>query len=76
MTPANPTGKATLADLTHFLAAQVVSKEYFPGKLILMDELPTVSGGKIAKQVLREDIRQRLANPAQDEPGPSPGAPA
>ncbi|MAD63078.1 class I adenylate-forming enzyme family protein [Haliea sp.] len=47
----------SLPMLVEFLDAQGVSKEYFPEKMILLDELPVVSGGKVAKHVLREDIR-------------------
>jgi len=51
----------TLDALTEFLLANGVSKENYPERLIILDELPLVSGGKVAKQTLRDDIRQRLA---------------
>jgi acyl-CoA synthetase len=50
----------TLDDLVAHLAERRVSKENYPERLVAMDELPRGSGGKIAKQVLREDIRRRL----------------
>jgi acyl-CoA synthetase len=37
-----------------------VSKELLPERLIVVDELPRSSGGKIAKSRLREDIRIRM----------------
>jgi acyl-CoA synthetase len=37
-----------------------VSKELLPERLIVIDELPRSSGGKIAKGVLREDIQARM----------------
>ena len=42
------------------LAAAGVSKEWFPERLEIVDALPRASGGKVAKQALREDIRRRL----------------
>lgn len=51
----------TLEMLTGFMQEKGVSKENCPEHLILLDELPQVSGGKVAKQALREDIRRRLA---------------
>ncbi len=50
----------TVKELASFLEANGISKEYFPEKIISLDTLPTVSGGKVAKKVLREDIKKRL----------------
>lgn len=55
-----PDTTLTVEELATFLQAQGVSKEWFPERLVVLDELPTVSGGKIAKQELREDIRRRI----------------
>ncbi|HVX19751.1 MAG TPA: class I adenylate-forming enzyme family protein [Acidimicrobiales bacterium] len=52
--------RLTLADLTDFLAERGVSKEWFPERVVQMDELPMSSGGKVAKGELRADIRRRL----------------
>jgi acyl-CoA synthetase len=41
--------------------ARGVSKEWFPEHLILVDELPTSSGGKVAKGALKEDVKKRFA---------------
>jgi acyl-CoA synthetase len=48
-----------LSDLVEYLLAAGVSKELFPERLIVVDELPRSSGGKIAKSALREDIKAR-----------------
>lgn len=50
----------SLPDLTDYLLAAGVSKELLPERLIVMDELPRSSGGKIAKGVLREDVQVRM----------------
>jgi len=49
-----------LPGLVEHLLALGVSKELLPEKLIVADELPRSSGGKIAKGSLREDIRARM----------------
>jgi acyl-CoA synthetase len=46
--------------LAEYLLAAGVSKELLPERLIVVDELPRSSGGKIAKSRLREDIRTRM----------------
>jgi acyl-CoA synthetase len=51
----------SLAALTAFLAERGVGREYFPERLVQLDELPRSSGGKVAKGELRADIRRRLA---------------
>lgn len=52
-------GGATLdlERLVAHLGAAGVGKELFPEKLVVLDELPRSSGGKIAKGELREDAR-------------------
>jgi acyl-CoA synthetase len=50
-----------LAELTRHLAARGASKETWPERIVVVDALPRGSGGKVAKQVLRDDIRRRLA---------------
>ena len=49
-----------LPSLTDFLLTAGVSKELLPERLIVIDELPRSSGGKIAKGRLREDIQARM----------------
>jgi acyl-CoA synthetase len=55
-------GSATidLPRLVEHLLALGVSKELLPERLIVVDELPRSSGGKIAKGWLRDDIRTRM----------------
>jgi acyl-CoA synthetase len=48
-----------LPELVEHLTALGVSKELLPERLIVVDELPRSSGGKVAKGTLREDIRAR-----------------
>ncbi|OBH26525.1 cyclohexanecarboxylate-CoA ligase [Mycobacterium sp. E342] len=48
-----------LPELVEHLLALGVSKELLPERLIVVDELPRSSGGKVAKGRLREDIRAR-----------------
>jgi acyl-CoA synthetase len=57
-----PRGDAqiTLEGLAEHLAARGVSREWFPERLVLMDDLPRSSGGKLAKGELREDARRRF----------------
>ena len=49
-----------LAELVSYLLALGVSKELLPERLVVVDELPRSSGGKVAKGALHEDIRTRL----------------
>ncbi|CAN5199609.1 cyclohexanecarboxylate-CoA ligase [soil metagenome] len=49
-----------LPALVDFLLELGVSKELLPERLIVLDELPRSSGGKIAKGQLRSDIRDRM----------------
>ena len=51
-----------LDELLDDLMARGVSKETWPEKLVILDRLPRGSGGKVAKEALRQDIRQRLAD--------------
>ncbi|HLR98368.1 MAG TPA: cyclohexanecarboxylate-CoA ligase, partial [Mycolicibacillus parakoreensis] len=58
-----PTGAADrldLAQLNAFLLSTGVSKELLPERLVVMAQLPRSSGAKIAKGVLRDDVRTRL----------------
>ena len=49
-----------LPELVKYLLALGVSKELLPERLIVVDQLPRSSGGKVAKGKLREDIRARM----------------
>lgn len=54
-----PAGEGTLElpELVKHLLALGVSKELLPERLVVVDELPRSSGGKIAKGQLREEIQ-------------------
>ena len=56
-------GESTLSldQLIAFLRGRDVSKETLPERLVVTRALPRGSGGKVAKQALRDDIRRRLA---------------
>ena len=56
-----------LDDLKAHLRERAVSVEYWPEHLIVLPTLPRASGGKVAKQALREDIARRVSG--------APGAP-
>jgi acyl-CoA synthetase len=49
----------TLEALLVFLEGEGTSKEYLPERLVVPGELPRSSGGKIARQSLREDAVRR-----------------
>jgi acyl-CoA synthetase len=55
-----PGAGLTLEELVAHLVSRGVSKEMFPEHLVVVDELPRSSGGKVAKQQLRDDIRCRI----------------
>ncbi len=61
-----------LGDLVAHLTARGVSREWLPERLVVVDALPISDGGKVAKAVLRSDIRQRLildnSEPLGDDP--------
>lgn len=55
-------GSLTLDELTRWLRAQGVTREYLPEKLVILDALPTAPGGKIAKGEIREIALRTLAD--------------
>jgi acyl-CoA synthetase len=56
-----PGADVTLASIVEHLSARGVSKEWFPEHLVVMEELPRSSGGKVAKGDLKEDAKRRGA---------------
>ena len=52
----------TLDDLTDHMLRRGAGKELLPEHLVVVDSLPTASGGKVAKGELRADIRRRLGS--------------
>ncbi|HTW98546.1 MAG TPA: class I adenylate-forming enzyme family protein [Acidimicrobiales bacterium] len=59
-----PGAELSLGELARFLDERGVSKEYFPEHLVVLDQIPRASGGKIAKGMLREDAARRAAEGA------------
>jgi len=53
-----PGGSLTLPDLISFLEARGASKETMPEHLVVVDELPRSSGGKLAKGELRASLAE------------------
>lgn len=51
----------TLPELTEFLGATGTGKENWPEHLVVLDEIPRSSGGKVAKAELRRDAIARAA---------------
>ncbi len=49
-----------LPELVDHLLALGISKELLPERLIVVDELPRSSGGKVAKGELRQNLRARM----------------
>ena len=59
-----PGATVTLEELVEHLKARGVSKEWFPERLVVVDDLPRSSGGKVAKGELREDVKRRFPSPS------------
>jgi acyl-CoA synthetase len=57
-----PGASLALAELVAFLRERGLSREWLPERLIVLDELPRASGGKLAKGALRDDARRRVAD--------------
>lgn len=49
----------TLEDLKQHLASKGVSKDLWPERLVFVDSLPRASGGKVAKSVLKKQLREQ-----------------
>ncbi|MCU1458117.1 MAG: hypothetical protein JWL73_2209 [Actinomycetia bacterium] len=60
----HPGRTVELTDVLEHLEARGVSHELYPEYLIVVDEMPQASGGKIAKAALRDDLKARMAEPA------------
>lgn len=55
------TDSLALAELTDWLRAHGVTREYLPERLLVLDTLPTAPGGKIAKGEIRDIAVRGLA---------------
>src|SRR5690606_8464878 len=51
-----PGAEITLASVTEYLSAQQVAKYKLPERLELRDDLPRGTGGKVTKNVLRDEL--------------------
>ncbi|WHZ00882.1 AMP-binding protein [Neobacillus sp. YX16] len=60
-------GKVTFEEMVHYLLAHGIAKQKLPERLELTDELPRTASGKVQKFVLRNNIKEKLAqsNPVQ-----------
>ena len=56
-----PGAALDLEGLVAHLASRGVSKETWPERLVVVDDLPRGTGGKVAKKQLREDIARRVS---------------
>jgi acyl-CoA synthetase len=57
--------EVTLESLVAHLSSRGVSREWYPERLVVVDELPRSSGGKVAKGDLRDDAKRRAAELAE-----------
>ncbi len=53
-------GSISLEEVCDDLRSRGISKESWPEFLVVVDELPISSGGKVAKVVLRDDVAERV----------------
>ena len=56
-----PDTSVTLEELVEHLRGRSVSREWWPEHLVIVDELPRSSGGKVAKGDLKTDAKRRSA---------------
>jgi acyl-CoA synthetase len=56
-------GPFMLEELTEFMLARGVSTEILPERLVILDELPQSSGGKVAKAALRQAAAKLALTP-------------
>jgi acyl-CoA synthetase len=55
-----PEKTVSLESLVEHLSARGVTRDWYPEHLVLIEELPRSSGGKVAKGDLREDAQRRF----------------
>jgi cyclohexanecarboxylate-CoA ligase len=54
--PADGAARPSLPDITQFLAAQGVARNYWPERLAVVDDVPRTPSGKVQKFRLRQLI--------------------
>ncbi len=57
---AKPGTTVTTADITALLDAAGVAKQKYPERFIFVDDFPKTASGKVKKDLLRADVRERL----------------
>jgi acyl-CoA synthetase (AMP-forming)/AMP-acid ligase II len=57
---AKPGTSVTTADITALLDAAGVAKQKYPERFIFVDDFPKTASGKVKKDLLRADVRERL----------------
>ncbi|MCG8158581.1 medium-chain fatty-acid--CoA ligase [Brenneria goodwinii] len=57
----------TLEEVIAFFSRKRVAKYKYPEHVVIVDSLPRTASGKIKKYLLRQDIIQRLAIPADED---------
>jgi acyl-CoA synthetase len=62
----SPRASLTLDELTRHLEARGTGKELWPERLMVLEQLPRASGGKIAKGALRDEALLRLVRNADE----------
>lgn len=56
-------GAPTAAELAAHVAASGLARQKIPERFEFLDDFPRTASGKVRKDLLREDIRQRVAEP-------------
>jgi cyclohexanecarboxylate-CoA ligase len=56
--PEDPDRPPSLADLVAHCEAAGMARQFWPERLVLVDEMPKTPSGKIQKFVLRERVRE------------------
>ena len=59
---ARPGSNVTSADVIALLDAAGVAKQKYPELVIFVDDFPTTASGKVKKELLRADVRERLSH--------------
>ena len=61
---AKPGASVTAADITALLDAAGVAKQKYPERFFFVDDFPKTASGKVKKDLLRADVRERLTKAA------------
>ena len=61
---AKPGSVVTAAEITALLDAAGVAKQKYPERFIFVDDFPKTASGKVKKDMLRADVRERMSKAA------------